>query len=122
MGEILMNIGMDYLPLERARKLRDKKKEFIDRLFVSCGLLTVNIATFPSLYEVIANNGTPPPATFTGLLFVGLSFYLIYSLRKRLYFYAVGEFIGIICNGYLCLTALSLLQVGGYPFETAFSF
>lgn len=100
-------MNIDYLPLERARKMRERKKELIDRFFVLCGLLTVNVATFPSLYEVIANNGTPPPATFTGLLFVGLSFYLIYSLRKRLYLYALGEFIGICCNGYLCIYALS---------------
>tara|TARA_B100000900_G_scaffold393505_1_gene390075 strand:+ start:746 stop:1072 length:327 start_codon:yes stop_codon:yes gene_type:complete len=108
MGETIMNIGMDYLPLERARKLREKKKENLDRLLVLCGLVIVNVATFPSLYEVIANNGTPPPASFTGLLWCGLTFYLFYSLRKRLYFYALGEFIGICCNGYLCLYALSL--------------
>jgi len=108
MGEMIMNIGMDYLPLERARKLKEKKKEFVDRVLVLCGLIIVNVATFPSLYEVIANNGTPPPASFTGLLWFGLSFYLCYSLRKRLYFYAFGEFIGIMCNGYLCLYALSL--------------
>jgi len=104
-----MNIGMDYLPLERQRKQREKKRENINRCLVLCGLVIVNVATFPSLYEVIANNGTPPPATFTGLIGLGLCFYLAYSLRLRLYFYALGEFIGILCNGFLCLTALSLI-------------
>ena len=99
---------IDYLPLERARRISERKKELVDRFFVLCGLLIVNVATFPSLYEVIANNGTPPPASFCGLLCVGLSVYLIYSLRKKLYFYALGELIGICCNGYLCFVALSL--------------
>jgi len=41
MGEMIMNIGMDYLPLERARKLKEKKKEFVDRVLVLCGLIIV---------------------------------------------------------------------------------
>ena len=101
-------IGVDYLPYEKAKLKREKRREMIDRFFVMCGLCIVNVATFPSLYDVVMNGGTPPPATFTGLLFCGLSFYLIYSLRKRLYFYALGEFIGICSNGYLFLSALSL--------------
>tara|TARA_Y100000356_G_C11239602_1_gene279995 strand:+ start:28 stop:405 length:378 start_codon:yes stop_codon:yes gene_type:complete len=108
MGEKIMNIGMDYLPYEKARIKKEKRREFIDRIFVLCGLCIVNIATFPSLYSVIWGSGYPPPASFTGLLFVGLSFYLCYSLRKRLYLYALGEFIGICANGYLCLYALSI--------------
>ena len=88
----------------------ENKKETINRVLVLCGLITVNIATFPSIYNVIVNNGTPPPASFTGILWLGLSFYLAYSLRKKLYFYALGEFIGICCNGYLCLYALEILS------------
>jgi len=109
MGENIMIIGKDYLPIERQRKERERKRELVNRFLVLCGLVVVNVATFPSLYEVIANNGTPPPASFTGLIMCGLCFYLAYSLRLRLYFYALGEFIGICCNGFLCLTALNLI-------------
>ena len=108
-GRKKMHIGKDYLPIERMAKRKKKKRELINRILVLFGLVIVNIATFPSLYEVIANNGTPPPASFTGLIMCGLCFYLAYSLRLRLYFYALGEFIGICCNGYLCLSALSFI-------------
>ena len=108
MGEN-MNIGIDYLPLERARKQRERKRELTNRLLVLFGLCIVNIATLPSIYEVLANNGTPPPASFTGLIMCGLCFYLAYSLRLRLYFYALGELIGICCNAFLCATALGLI-------------
>ena len=95
-GRKKMHIGKDYLPIERMAKRKKKKRELINRILVLCGLVVVNVATFPSLYEVIANNGTPPPASFTGLIMCGLCFYLAYSLRLRLYFYALGEFIGIM--------------------------
>ena len=70
----------------------------------------LNIATFPSLFNVLVNGGTPPPASLTGLVMCGLFFYMARAIRnyRTEWVYAVGEFIGICSNGFLFVYALTV--------------
>jgi len=110
MGEKIMNIGSDYLPYERKQKAKKMRRDLHNRLLILGGMVLVNIATFPSLYRVLflGDATNIAPASMSGLLMCGLIFYLAYSLRMRLWLYSLGELIGIICNCYLLVVALSL--------------
>jgi hypothetical protein len=105
-----MLIGKDYLPFERMEKKKKARQELTNRILILCGMVAVNVATFPSLYRVLVlgDSSNIAPASMSGLLMCGLCFYLAYSLRKRLWLYSLGEFIGICSNGYLCIVALTL--------------
>ena len=101
-------VGRDILPhLRQVEKIATRKQR-IDNALVIVGLFFVTVATFPSLVNVVVYGGTPPPATLTGGVCLGLIFYLIRALRnfKTLWGYAIGETIGIISNGTLLALAL----------------
>ena len=103
-------VGRDYLPhLEEIKRI-EKRKTKVDNTLVFCGLILVNIATFPSLFNVLVNGGTPPPASLTGLVMCGLFFYMARAIRnyRTEWVYAVGEFIGICSNGFLFVYALTV--------------
>ena len=106
--EIVKTIGRDYKPRLDKVKAIEKRKSRIDNALVIVGLFFVTIATFPSLYHVVWDGGTPPPATLTGGVCVGLIFYLIRALRnlRTMWGYAIGESIGIISNGTLLILAI----------------
>ena len=105
----ISHIGRDYKPRLDKVKAIEKRKSRIDNALVIVGLFFVTVATFPSLYDVVGNGGTPPPATLTGGVCIGLCFYLLRALRnfKHLWGYAIGETIGIISNGTLFVLALA---------------
>ena len=94
---------------KKSKELR-KRKTKVDNTLVFCGLILVNIATFPSLFNVLVNGGTPPPASLTGLVMCGLFFYMTRAIRnyRTEWVYAVGEFIGICSNGFLFVYALTV--------------
>ena len=103
-------VGRDYLPhLEEIKRI-EKRKIKVDNTLVFCGLILVNIATFPSLFNVLVNGGTPHPASLTGLVMCGLFFYMARAIRnyRTEWVYAVGEFIGICSNGFLFVYALTV--------------
>ena len=106
--EIVKTIGRDYKPRLDKVKAIEKRKSRIDNALVIIGLFFVTTATFPSLVDVVWNGGTPPPATLTGGVCVGLIFYLIRALRnlRTMWGYAIGELIGIISNGTLLILAI----------------
>ena len=114
MGEKIMkiktisHIGRDYKPRLDYVKAIEKRNSRIDNALVIVGLFFVTVATFPSLYHVVWEGGTPPPATLTGGVCVGLIFYLIRALRnlRTMWGYAIGESIGIISNGTLLILAI----------------
>ena len=110
MGDLNMKIAMDYLPYERKQRASKLRRELHNRLLILGGMVLVNIATFPSLYRVLflGDSTNIAPASMSGLLMLGLMFYLAYSLRMRLWLYSLGELIGIICNAYLLTVALSV--------------
>ena len=88
----------------------EKQKTRTDNALVFCGLILVNIATFPSLFNVLVYGSTPPPASLTGLVMCGLFFYMARAIRnyRTEWVYAVGEFIGICSNGFLFVYALTV--------------
>ena len=103
-------VGRDYLPhLEEIKRI-EKQKTRTDNALVFCGLILVNIATFPSLFNVLVYGSTPPPASLTGLVMCGLFFYMARAIRnyRTEWVYAVGEFIGICSNGFLFVYALTV--------------
>ena len=73
------------------------------------GMLSLQGATLPSSYNVIFNNGTPPPTELVALVFVGLIFYMVRAIRNIRYewVYAIGNSVGLMSNGTL------LLFIGG---------
>ena len=97
---------------KRVRQIRkiEKRKIKIDNILVLIGLTLVNVATFPSLYNVVWLGLTPPPATLVGFVMLGLIFYFARAIRnfKSEWVYALGEFIGIVSNGTLLVYALSV--------------
>ena len=104
----ISHIGRDYKPRLDYVKAIEKRNSRIDNALVIVGLFFVTVATFPSLYHVVWEGGTPPPATLTGGVCVGLIFYLIRALRnlRTMWGYAIGESIGIISNGTLLILAI----------------
>jgi len=95
--------------LDLINKLEQRKIK-IDNILVLIGLTLVNVATFPSLYNVVWLGLTPPPATLVGFVMLGLCFYFARAIRnfKSEWVYALGEFIGIVSNGTLLVYALSV--------------
>jgi|TARA_B110000444_G_scaffold249811_1_gene275400 hypothetical protein len=101
-------VGSDVKRTMTIRGIEQAKRMRVNNILVWCGLFLVNFATFPSLYNVIVLGGVVPPATLTGGVMLGLFFYLAYSVRMKLWAYAVGETIGIMSNGTLLILALSI--------------
>jgi hypothetical protein len=100
----------DFAPTIRRIEKAKNRKIKIDNILVLIGLTLVNVATFPSLYNVLVLGLTPPPATLTGGVMLGLFFYFARAIRnfKTEWVYAIGELIGIMSNGILLAYALSV--------------
>jgi len=73
------------------------------------GMVFIQGATLPTLYNVMFNNGTPPPATLVMGIFIGLIFYQSRAMMnlKKEWVYAIGNSIGLASNFTL------LLYIGG---------
>ena len=96
-------VGADYLPHLKSRQIQhiiDKEKERTSNLLGLIGMLFIQGATLPSLFNVLMLNGTPPPLTLLVGVFVGLCFYQARALRnlEREWVYAIGNTIGLISN------------------------
>ena len=96
-------VGADYLPhlkIKAEQLIIDKQRERTSNLLGLIGMVFIQGATLPSLFNVLMLNGTPPPLTLLVGVFVGLCFYQARALRnlEREWVYAIGNTIGLISN------------------------
>jgi|TARA_B110000444_G_C18788539_1_gene571262 hypothetical protein len=86
--------------------LKKIKKDF----FGYMGLILIHSSTFPTIISnIVGNSNELPPLNMILLLFFGLSFYLIDSIKKGLVVYMISNCIGIFSQ----LTLLAILVFGG---------
>jgi len=93
----------DYLPYLQSKHeqlIIDRQRERTSNLLGLIGMVFIQGATLPSLFNVLMLNGTPPPLTLLVGVFVGLCFYQARALRnlEREWVYAIGNTIGLISN------------------------
>jgi hypothetical protein len=85
-------------------------KKLKQDIFGYIGLILIHSSTFPTIISaIVGNDSNLPPLSMILLIFFGLSFYMIDSIKKGLIVYIISNMIGIFSQ----LALLSILVYGG---------